>query len=168
MNLMNVTKLRARPLAGIGLVVSVALLGVALFFQYIEGLVPCPLCIFQRLAFIGLALLFFAALLHHPRRCGRMIYAGLTSIVGGLGIALAARHVYLQNLPAERVPECGPGLAYMLESFPFTKMLEVVLAGSGECAEIAWQLFGLSMPGWSLIWLVVLTLLAARMLACKD
>ena len=76
-----------------------------------------------------------------------------------LGAAVAGRHVWLQNLPAEQVPECGPGLEFMLEAFPLRKMFELVLRGSGECAEVQWALFGLSMPAWSLLWLVVLALL---------
>ena len=90
----------------------------------------------------------------------RRIYGVLATLVGATGVAIAGRHVWLQNLPEDQVPECGPGLEFMLEALPFQKMLETVLKGSGECAEVLWTLFGISMPGWSLIWLVLLTLLA--------
>ena len=54
------------------------------------------------------------------------------------------------------MPSCGPGLDYMLESFPFTEMLRTVLSGSGECAQVDWRFLGLAMPGWVLISVVTL------------
>ena len=133
------------------------LLGTALYFQYAEGLEPCPLCIFQRVAFILVGLICLAGCVHRPKRVGQCVYAVFAGIAGLIGAALAARHVWIQNLPTDQVPECGPGLDYMLDVFPFTKMLATVLRGSGECADVLWTLFGISMPGWSLIWLVALS-----------
>jgi len=69
--------------------------------------------------------------------------------------AIAARHVWLQSLPKDRIPECGPGLEYMLKKLPFTQALEKILTGSGECAEVGWTFLGLSIAGWSLVWFVL-------------
>ena len=69
---------------------------------------------------------------------------------------MAARQVWLQHLPANQVPACGPGLGYMLERFPLYETLKKVLAGSGECAEVGWKFLGLSIAGWSLLWFVLL------------
>ena len=69
---------------------------------------------------------------------------------------MAARHVYIQNMPADQVPACGPGLDYMLDAFPLFEAVRMVFTGSGECAEIVWQFLGLSMPAWTLIWFVIL------------
>ena len=145
-------------LAGFGL--CTLLIVIALYFQYSAGLEPCPLCIFQRVAFIIMGVSFLIGFLHNSRGVMRRIYGALAALVGATGVAIAGRHVWLQNLPEDQVPECGPGLEFMLEALPFQKMLETVLKGSGECAEVLWTLFGISMPGWSLIWLVLLTLLA--------
>ena len=142
-----------------GFLLCAVLIAAALYFQYAAGLSPCPLCIFQRVAFIATGVILLGGFLHHPRRWGRRVYAALGCIAALLGAAVAGRHVWLQNLPAEQVPECGPGLEFMLEAFPLRKMFELVLRGSGECAEVQWALFGLSMPAWSLVWLVVLALL---------
>jgi disulfide bond formation protein DsbB len=64
----------------------------------------------------------------------------------------------LQSLPPEKVPACGPGLDFMLDAFPLAEAVQLVLSGSGECAEISWSLFGLSMPAWVFIALLVLAI----------
>jgi disulfide bond formation protein DsbB len=81
-------------------------------------------------------------------------------LVAGIGAAIATRHVWLQNLPKDRIPECGPGLEYMLRKFPLTQALEKILTGSGECAEVGWKFLGLSIAGWSLAWFVIFGIFA--------
>ena len=139
-----------------GFLLCAALIAAALYFQLVAGLAPCPLCILQRVAFIAVGVILLFGFLHNPRGWGLRVYGGLAGIAALLGVAVAARHVWLQNLPAGQVPECGPGLTFMLEAFPLQKALDLILRGSGECAEVQWTLFGLTMPGWSLLWLVVL------------
>lgn len=134
-----------------GFLVCGALLGYALYAQYVLGLNPCPLCIFQRVALIGLGLLFLIAAVHAAGPGVRKLYAVLIALVALAGSGVAGRQLWLQALPPERVPACGPGLDFMLEAFPVGEMLMTVLSGSGECAEVDWTLLGLSMPGWVLI-----------------
>ena len=80
----------------------------------------------------------------------------VTAILGFLsaviGASIAGRHVYIQNLPPELVPTCGPGLDYLLDAFPLLDALELIMTGSGECAEVTWAFLGVSMPGWVLVW----------------
>jgi len=142
-----------------GVAVCAALLGFGLYLQYVEGLEPCPLCVFQRVAFIALAVVFLIAALHGPGKTGAVVYAVFGALSAALGTGIAARHVWLQNLPADQVPACGPGLSYMMERYPGTRLLEKVLSGSGECAEAGWRFLGLTIPGWSLLWFVLLGLL---------
>jgi disulfide bond formation protein DsbB len=142
----------------LGLVVCAGMMTFALYSQHVLGLEPCPLCIFQRVAVVGLGLLFLMAAIHSPGRLGRWIYAVLLLLVSLAGSAVSARHVWLQSLPPDQVPSCGPGLDFMLDTFPFTEVLNMVLSGSGECAEVAWSLLGLSMPAWTLIGLLGLGL----------
>lgn len=137
-----------------------ALFGYALFSQYVLGLEPCPLCVFQRVALIGLAVVLIVAALHDPGTTGARIYGIAALIAAGVGAAIAGRHVWLQSLPPDEVPACGPGLDYMLDAFPFTEMLGMVFSGSGECAEVDWSFLGLSMPTWVLIWFVGLGIAA--------
>jgi len=82
---------------------------------------------------------------------GRKVYGALVLVLGVLGVAVAGRHVWLQHLPADQVPECGPGLEYMLDAFPLSETLSMVFRGSGECAEVQWTFLGASIPEWTLI-----------------
>ncbi len=129
-----------------------ALLGFALYNQYVDYLDPCPLCVFQRLIFLWMGAFALLAAIHNPGRTGQRIYAWLSVSGAILGAMIAGRHIWLQSLPADEVPECGPGLNYMLDNFPLTEVLASVLRGSGSCAEVIWSFMGMSMPMWTLIW----------------
>ncbi len=131
-----------------------ALLGFALYNQYVDYLDPCPLCIFQRVVFAWMGLVALFAFIHNPDQTGRRVYGWLIVLGGILGAAIAGRHIWLQNLPPGEVPECGPGLNYMLENFPVTEVLSSVLRGSGSCAEVKWSFMSMSMPMWTMIWYI--------------
>lgn len=139
-----------RTLFFAGLFGCVALIGIALYMQHVVGLEPCPLCILQRVAVIGMGAVLLVAAIHNPAGWGVRVYAGLTALVALFGLATAGRNVWLQHLPADRVPDCGPGLNYMLEVFPLSRTLEMVFKGSGECAEVQWTFLSLSIPEWML------------------
>jgi disulfide bond formation protein DsbB len=139
-----------------GFAVCCGLMGFALFAQHVLLLDPCPLCVFQRVAVISIGIIFLVAALHNPHGAGRIVYGVLLALAAGGGAAVAGRHAWLQQLPPDQVPSCGPGLDYMLDTLPFTEVLSNVFRGSGECAEIVWQFLGLSMPGWVLVWMIAL------------
>ena len=141
-----------------GVVACAALLGYALYAQYQMFLDPCPLCIFQRMVFIGMGIVFLLGALHGPKGWGRRLYGVLVFFIAMIGVGIAGRHVWLQSLPADQVPACGPGLEYMLDAFPLNKTLSMVFTGSGECANVDWSFLGLSMPAWTLICYVLLGL----------
>ena len=145
---------------GVGFLLCVALIGFAYYLQFVEHQEPCPLCILQRLAFFALGAVFLVAMLHGPGRAGAAVYSGVLFVIAGIGAAIATRHVWLQHLPKERVPECGPGLEYMFKKFALGQALEKILSGSGECAEAGWRFLGLSIAGWSLLWFVLLGIFA--------
>ena len=139
-----------------GFAVCAGLMGFALFAQHVLLLDPCPLCVFQRVAVIAIGVVFLLAALHNPSGGARMVYALLLGLAAVGGALVAGRHAWLQQLPPDQVPSCGPGLDYMLDTLPFTEVLGKVFSGSGECAEIVWQFLGLSMPAWVLVWVTVL------------
>ena len=145
------TLLTPRWLNAAGLLACVCAMTGALLLQHYAGLEPCPLCIFQRIGVIVAGLFFLLALAHNPGPKGQRIYAVLaaTGVIGG-GI-VAGRHVWLQHLPPDQVPACGPGLQYMLDVFPMQEVISMVLYGSGECAKVDWAFLGISLPGWSLV-----------------
>ncbi|MBL8273196.1 MAG: disulfide bond formation protein B [Xanthomonadales bacterium] len=135
-----------------------AFLGFAWYAQFRLNLEPCPLCILQRVMVIVLFIVFLAAALHAPGPRGRRAWGTLGCMAALVGGAIAARHVWLQHLPADKVPDCGPGLDYMLDAFPISKALRMVFTGSGECAKVDWQFLGLSMPEWTLAWFAIFAL----------
>jgi len=151
--------LSRRSLNLLGFFVCIALVAYALYTQYYQYLDPCNLCIFQRMAFIALGLVFLLAAMHNPKGFGNKVYGVLGLIAGGTGIAIAGRHVWLQQNPPEGIPSCGGDLNSLMEMFPFRKVVEIVFSGSGDCTTIDWQFLGLTMPAWSLVWLVALTIL---------
>ena len=140
-----------------------SLLGFALYNQYVDYLDPCPLCVFQRVIFFSMGFIALLAAIHNPGRVGQQVYAWLVAVSATIGALIAGRHIWLQSLPPGEVPECGPGLNYMLENFPLTQVLSTVLRGSGSCAEVIWSFMGMSMPMWTMIWYIGLGLLTLWM-----
>ncbi len=149
--------LSRRMLNGLGTLICAGGLIFSYYAQFYIGLTPCPLCIFQRLALLAVGLVFLAATLHHPQDWGAKVYGALIGLVAVIGAAIATRHVWLQHLPPEEAPRCGPGLDYMLQTMPLNETLREVLTGSGECAEVDWTLLGFSIPEWTLLLFIVLT-----------
>lgn len=149
-----------RLIFGFIALICAGLLGFGYYLEFAAGQEPCPLCIFQRIAFFAVFGIAIIAAIHGSGIMGTRIYAGLTVIASGIGGAIAARQVWLQGLPPDQVPECGPGLEYMLEVFPLMDALRMILSGSGECAEVHWTFLGLSIAGWSLAWFIAIVLAA--------
>ena len=148
---------RRRVVSAAAGLVAFALVGYALFTQHFQGLEPCPLCMFQRVGIIALGVVLLLAALPSDRARGaRGITTALIAIVAAATIGIAIRHLYIQSLPPGTVPACGATLDYLLDVFPVFDVVRKVLTGSGECAKIDWSFFGMSMPGWVLIWSAIL------------
>lgn len=146
----------------LGFVVCVALLGYAIYLQLHDGLEPCPLCIFQRIAFAALGLVFLLGALHGPRGKGGRAGYGLLALIAALaGIGVAGRHVWLQVMPRDAMSSCGPPLSFLSETMGPFEVLRTVLTGTGDCGNVDWRFLGLSMPMWSLAWFVLLAAWAA-------
>lgn len=141
-----------RPLQFLGFLACVMGLGFALYLEHFQGLEPCPMCIFQRVAMLATGLVFLLAALHGPRGgFARGVYALLALSASGAGAFVAGRHVWLQSLPPDQVPACGPTLDYLMDVMPFAEVLATVLRGDGNCAVIDAAWLGISLPGWTLI-----------------
>ena len=151
-----------------GTLVIAALFGAALYLQYVLHQDPCPLCMIQRFIFIAMLVLFAMATLHNPKRVGAKIYGALISLLALSGIGVASRHIWIQHLPKDEVPACGPGLDYMLENFPLADVWKELLHGSGECATKGWTFMTLGIPEWTLIWYVLLGVFAVMIALRKP
>jgi len=143
--------LQTRPLNSLILLGCLLLLAIALGLEHGLGLLPCNLCILQRIAFAAIGMTALLALLHNPARVGRKMYGLLMLIFADLGIALAGRQIWLQHLPPEQVPACLPTIDYLVKVMPLNDVLLLALKGDGNCAEVTWRLLGLSIADWSLL-----------------
>lgn len=139
----------------LGAVFCALLLGYGFYLQYHDGQNPCPLCLVQRGFYFGLLFVFLVAAIHGPRKAGSVVYGLIGLLLAAGGGATAGRQVWLQHLPADKVPKCGPDLYFMLDNFPLSKTITNLLRGSGECAEVTWRFLGLSIAEWSLVWFVL-------------
>ncbi len=145
------------------------LLGMGAYFQFEQGLEPCPLCISQRIAIFLTGLVFMMAVAHNPKEqkgINRYAILGALSALGGASIS--TRHVWIQNLPPDQVPECKPALEYMLQNFPLIETLKLMLSGTGDCAKVDWTMLGFSMPAWTLVAFLMLASLSVLQIWNHD
>ena len=152
---LNITLPSRRLGYALGFAICAALMGTAFYLQYVSGMEPCPLCMFQRIAVTAMGIVFLIAAIHAPRGRGARIYAFLLLLIGAAGIGLAWRHLWIQSLPADQVPACGMGIGYMFETLPFFEVIEKTLKGSGECAQVD-RVLGLTIPLWTLLLFIAL------------
>jgi len=156
---MNWFKRPPRPFYFLVFLTCSLLLGFGYYLEFHQDLAPCPLCVFQRLAYIGVGAICLLGFLQGPQNIGKRLYSGFAFISAVTGAGIAMRQVWLQHLPPESVPECGPDLHFMLAVLPLLETIEMVFSGSGECAEVAWSFLSLSIAEWSLFWFSVLSIL---------
>lgn len=116
---------------------------IALYMEHVMLLQPCGLCITQRVFVILTGLVCLASAIHNPDSKKTLrtyaIAAAAMCIVGGY---FAGRQIWLQHLPEDQVPACGPGLSYIMDNFPLIDMLSFLLKGDGNCAEVSWRFLG--------------------------
>ncbi len=127
------------------------MLGIGAYLQFVEHLEPCPLCISQRIAILLVGIILLIAAIHNPAAKGIKIYSLLGTLAAVGGGAISVRHIWIQHLPPNEIPECGPGLSYVFENFPLTETIKLMLSGTGDCAKVDWTLLGLSIPELTLI-----------------
>ncbi len=130
-----------------------AMMGIAYYMQYFMHLEPCHLCIMQRVFFTAAGLTALVGFIHNPGAKGIKIYGIASAVLAVVGSGFAMRQIYLQHLPKDQVPACGPSLSYMLQEFPLAETLKVMFSGDGNCAEIAWvdPVIGLGIPEWAIV-----------------
>lgn len=143
-----IANLSRRAANAIGLLDCCLLLGYAFFAQYVQGLDPCPLCLFQRFVVIGLGVVFLLAALHNPQKIGARIYGLLLLLVALIGIGISAKHIWIQAQPPGTVASCGASLSYLVDIMPLFDVIKKVLGGSGECAHVD-TILGISWPWWT-------------------
>lgn len=136
--------------------VTVITIGIVLYMEHVLLMSPCGLCITQRVFVILCGLTCLVSALHNPGTQGQKLYAFGAASMCIFGSYFAGRQIWLQHLPEDQVPACGPGLGYLYENFPFIEVLNFLLKGDGNCAEVQYRLLGLSIPEMSMLAFVAL------------
>ncbi|MES2218939.1 MAG: disulfide bond formation protein B [Pseudomonadota bacterium] len=142
-----------------GLIAITLVLAFTAFIQTYKGLIPCPLCILQRVALMILGVLFFFGAILKLKNPAHYVISVLSLLIATGGWTLAARQVWLQYSPEAQAGDCSVGLNYMIQTFPFTEVLKKIFQSNVDCAKVDWDLLGLSLAGWSLIFFSTLVLM---------
>jgi len=145
-----------RRLLALVAAIAFALLAYGLYLQHVVGLEPCPMCIVQRYALFGVALMASLGSLL-ASRIGQVGAALVGLLAAGFGAFTAARQSWLQWYPPE-LASCGRDFYGMIEAFPLQRAIPMIFRGSGDCAKIDWTFLGLSIANWSFLWFVAFAL----------
>lgn len=138
---------------------SAALLAGAFGFQYIGGLAPCQLCLWQRWPHAAAILIGGLALLINTR-----LLPALGAIAALTSAGIGAFHVGVEQKWWEGLASCTAGSVKGISTADLLNP-DIIVAPPVRCDEIAWQLAGISMAGWNVILslgLMVIWLAAAR------
>ncbi len=134
-----------------------AVLTEALILEHLFNMAPCPLCLMQRIWIFIAAAWAYLSLIHNPRLG---IYPLATGIAAVVGAGFSIRQLWLQSLPPGEAPACGPGMDYMISNFPLGELLQAMVSGTGDCAQVSWRFLGLTIPGWALVCFAIILFLA--------
>ena len=149
---------RILNLSIVGIVIA-SMLFALYYLEAVLFLEPCPLCMVDRAILVAIALVCFIAFVHNAKGVMRWVYTSMATLFGLIGVGVAARHIWLQGLPPDQVPECGPDLMFMLDVFPLGDVIKRIFTGSGQCAEVSWTFLGMTIPQQTLLLFIVLIIL---------
>lgn len=122
----------------------------SLYFEFVKGLQPCPLCLMQRLCVFLFAITCLLALILDVKRA-RMVVI-LQTVIAVCGLYFASRQLWLQSLPADQLPACLPGLDILMRYFPWRDVVHALMFGAADCGKVTWVWLGLSMPAWTALY----------------
>jgi disulfide bond formation protein DsbB len=131
--------------------VSLALVGAALYLQHAKDMLPCPLCVIQRYLFIGVGI--FSLLGAAVRNMRAFATLALLCALGGLGVV--GKHLYVLAHPGF---SCGiDPMETVLNKIPTATLLPGLFRADGLCEAAQETVLGLNVPQWSALWFVLLT-----------
>ena len=138
---------------------SAALLTAAFGFEYLGGLAPCKLCLWQRWPHAGVIVLCLmgmtGALRSGPAFLMIALFAAVTAII-------ASYHVGVEQQLWQGPASCSGALNSMSASDLLDSLLATPVV---RCDEIAWSFANISMAGWNMLFssgLACFALLAYR------
>jgi len=139
----------------------------ALYLQLVKNLLPCPLCVAQRLSYWVIGLTAIVAVAHNPRALGRCLYSGVMMIAALVGGVIATRHSWLVRYPESF--ECGISPEErLLNSLPIARWWPTMFEANGDCSESSWELMSLTIPDWSAIMFILMAILSGYALLARQ
>lgn len=152
-----VRQIRKHGLQGVLLIATACMAG-ALYLQHVLDWQPCPLCVLQRLAFIAAALFAAIGLFAGTRDRSVRVWQGASALASVAGVALAGRHLWVKAHPAV---SCGiDPLETVINAQWWAQQVPWLLKADGLCFMPLPPLLGLQLPVWSLLALLLMSVLA--------
>ncbi len=139
----------------------------AVYLQLVKNLLPCPLCVAQRLSYWVIGLTAIVAVAHNPRTLGRRLYSGVMMIAALVGGVVATRHSWLVRYPESF--ECGISPEErLLNSLPIARWWPTMFEANGDCSESSWEFMSLTIPDWSAILFILMAILSGYALLTRQ
>ena len=139
----------------------------ALYLQLVKNLLPCPLCVAQRLSYWVIGLTAIVAVAHNPRTLGRRLYSGVMMVAALVGGVVATRHSWLIRYPESF--ECGISPEErLLNSLPIARWWPTMFEANGDCSESSWEFMSLTIPDWSAILFILMAILSGYALLARQ
>lgn len=157
-------RLQSRLTYALQFIVISGLLLFSLYLQFYQGVLPCPLCSLQRVAFVLIAGSTLVTTVLFRFRLARIVTNSFSLFAAIIGMICAGRQIWLQHFPPPESTECSPSLQYMFHVLPMNELIQKVFTGSAECVDRSWQFIGVSMAEWAMLWFVFFALLAYSLL----
>jgi disulfide bond formation protein DsbB len=137
-------------------VTGALVLGVSYYLEYSVGLLPCGLCLLQRISLTLLTSICLLAAVHGPGLLGSFLYWLLGSLFSLSGTVTAWRQVLLQSDPGPQLSTCPLNLTDLFAHAPWVDVVRQMFEGAVDCTRISWTLFDLSVPEWSLLFFIAM------------
>ena len=139
----------------------------AVYLQLVKNLLPCPLCVAQRLSYWVIGLTAIVAVAHNPRTLVRRLYSGVMMIAALVGGVVATRHSWLVRYPESF--ECGISPEErLLNSLPIARWWPTMFEANGDCSESSWEFMSLTIPDWSAILFILMAILSGYALLARQ
>lgn len=154
-----------RAAGGLILAAAVAALAGAFFAQYVAGLEPCPLCLYQRYPYGAVIVLAGLAMATAGRGRWPVLFLGLAGVVLTGEAGLAFYHVGVEQGWFEALAACVGAAG---ETPPTLEELraQLLAAPPPRCDVVPWSLFGISMAGYNVVYAAVLAGISLAATAC--
>lgn len=155
-----ITRQHYRTLQNLLLTISLFVLGITFYFQYLENQQPCTLCVMQRSAALSFAFFcVFGQLLPTLKRVKFAMVFQLIFAVAGL--FFASRQLWLQFFLNGHPHACLPDMSVLIHYFPWKDVFTALFWGAGDCSDTTLKLLGLPISAWSALYFLVMIVTSA-------